>query len=135
MTASSPSTYGPLWSASTTHSAKTLLPTSSSPRVRSTTLENASSLTADSLASAGNPDTEANGDQPTTSLVHNLVRSSAVSPNSASRAFNSTSLRDPLIIHPSVRRHGPALEVIQVPRTFAFAAANSSSDKTPEECS
>src|SRR5664279_68519 len=79
-----------------THSASALLPTSSSPRNRMTTLENAVSRTVARSARSANPVTVAIGDQPTTSSV-NRLGSNEAPPTSAWIAFNSTSLRDSLI--------------------------------------
>ena len=69
-----------------------------------TTLENAISRSAASAASAGSPDTDAYGDQPTTSSVNRVPRSTDSSPTSASMAFSSTSLRDSLIMLPNFCR-------------------------------
>src|SRR5664279_2417950 len=79
-----------------THSASALLPTSSSPRNRMTTLENVVSFTTARSTRSVKPDTVAIGDQPTTSSV-NRLGSNEAPPTSASIAFNSTSLRDSLI--------------------------------------
>src|SRR5437016_7643266 len=80
-----------------THSANALLPTSSSPRYKMTTLENATSRSAETAASASSPDTAAYGDQPVTSSVKSVARSTGAPPTSASIAFDNTSLRDSLI--------------------------------------
>src|SRR5271165_6857271 len=82
------------------HSANALLPTSSSPRNVTTTLENASSRRAERSASAASPDTVTYGDQPTTSSVNRVFRSTDAAPTSALSASDSTSLRDPLISAP-----------------------------------
>ena len=60
----------------------------------SPTFENAVSRRAASAAIAGNPDTLAYGDHPTTSSVKRVPRSADEPPTSASSASNSTSLRD-----------------------------------------
>src|SRR5512132_540704 len=62
-----------------------------------TALENAASRSAERAASAVSPDTVMYGDQPTTSSVNRVPRSTEAPPTSASSAFNSTSLRDSLI--------------------------------------
>src|SRR6476661_3012758 len=62
-----------------------------------TMLENATSRRAATSASPASPDTEAYGDQPTTSSVNNVPRSTESLPTSASSANNITSLRDALI--------------------------------------
>ena len=105
-----------------------------------TTLENAISRRAASSASAVSPDTLAYGDQPTTSSVNRVPRSTDSPPTSASIAFSSTSLRDSLIAatcppHVSIwRTSSDDPRCVQVPRTFALAAANSSSVSAPEAC-
>ncbi len=78
-----------------------------------TTLENAVSRRAERSASAGSPDTEAYGDQPTTSSVNSVLGSTEALPTSVSSAFNSTSLRESLIAAPrcrsrSVQTRGPS---------------------------
>src|SRR5664279_5018185 len=62
-----------------------------------TTLEKVVSCPAARSARSANPDTVVIGDQPTTSSVNSVAGSTEAPPISASRAFNSTSLRDSLI--------------------------------------
>src|SRR4051794_22955394 len=59
-----------------------------------TTSENARSRSAETSASAVSPETLAYGDQPTTSSVNSVPRSTVSLPTSASSAFIITSLRD-----------------------------------------
>src|SRR6188768_3051680 len=84
-----------------THSAYALLPTSSRPLYKMTTLENATSRSAERVSSASSPETAAYGDQPTTSSVNRSARSTDPPATSASIAFDNTSFRDSLIKVPS----------------------------------